>query len=247
MAMITSMASQSSIAIFNMKPSQRFQSNLLRPVSNFGVPKQRIGLGFFSTRRSNDFSAIKIKRDFAVHSSILPGGSSSPSNSMKGWLLGMVVTIVLPFFTHKWGPLLKWTKSIESVVETVEQITNSVESVAEKLHEVAENIEESLPQGNLRNVFDFIENTAEEIAKGADVAGDLIDKIQEVEDKVEAFIEQSERAKETHKATTTTTTTSTTNTTTGSVAVAEVESQKVHLLVEPMTINEVLKEAGGQV
>ena len=63
------------------------------------------------------------------------------------------------------------------MVETVEQITNSVESAAEKLHEVAEHIEESLPQGKLRNVFDFIENTAEEIAKGADVAGDLIDKV----------------------------------------------------------------------
>ena len=72
-------------------------------------------------------------------------------------------------------------------------------------------------------------------------------QIQEVEDKVDAFIEQSERAKETHEVATTTTTT------TGSavVAVTQVESQKVDLLVEPVTmvnveVNEVVKETGGQ-
>ncbi|KAM7518545.1 hypothetical protein LguiB_017507 [Lonicera macranthoides] len=242
---ISSMASQSSIVVFDMKTSQRFQSNLLRPSCNLGLPKLRIGSGFLvMTPRLNDFSTIKIKRDFVVNSSsISPGGSGSPSNSMRGWLLGMVLTIVLPFFTHKWGPLLKWTKNIESVVETVEQIANTVESAAGKIHEVAENIEESLPQGKLRDAFDFIENTAEEIAKGADVAGDLIDKIQEVEDKVEAFIEQSEQAKETHKVATTTTTTTTT--TARSVAAAQAETQNGD--VEPtdtvnVEINKVVKE-----
>ncbi|KAM7518543.1 hypothetical protein LguiB_017505 [Lonicera macranthoides] len=234
MAMITSsMASQSSVFKFNVKPSQRLQMNLVKPISSLGLPKQRTGSGFLSTRRSNDFSTIKIKRDFAVRSSIFPGGSDFTSNSMMGWLLGMAMAVVVPFFTHKWGPLLKWTKNIESDLEIAENIVNSVESAAEKLHEVAETIEESLPQGKLRNAFDLIENTAEEIAKGADIAGDLIDKIQEVEDKVDAFIEKSERAKETEKVATTTTTTTTTT-----KPVAQVENQKGDLSAEPVdTVN----------
>ena len=60
-------------------------------------------------------------------------------------------------------------------------------------------------------------------------------QIQEVEDKVDAFIEQSEKTKETQKVATITTTTTTT---TKPVAVAQVENQKGDLLVESVgTVN----------
>ncbi|KAM7518546.1 hypothetical protein LguiB_017508 [Lonicera macranthoides] len=244
--MTISMTSRSSIMIFNTMSSQRFQSNMLSPDCNLKQPKQRIGSSFLSARGLKDFSTIKkINRDFAVNSSTAPSESGSPSNPMRGprgWLLGTVLTIALPFTAHKWGPLPKWKKDIQLMVETVERITNKVESTAGKLHEVAEHIEESLPHGKLRNAFDFIENTAEEIAKGANVAGDLIDKIQEVDEKVDIFIEQSKLAKETEKVATTTTTT----TTTKSVAVAQAETQNGDSLVEPVAtltvVNEVVKE-----
>lgn len=66
-------------------------------------------------------------------------------------------------------------------------------------------------------------------------------QIQEIEDKVDVFIEQSKLDKETHKLATTTTTT-----TIESVSVAQVETQKGDVIVEPAAtvtvVNEVVKK-----
>ncbi|KAG8378300.1 hypothetical protein BUALT_Bualt08G0123100 [Buddleja alternifolia] len=132
----------------------------------------------------------------------LPSGSSS--NSIKGWILGMV-SLVLPFFTNKWGPLWVLKNRIENAVETVEEIVETVEKVAEEVDKIAENISDDLPEGKIKDLVELVENVAEKTAKSADSLDDLIDKVylanvQEAEDQMESFVESlDEEAKKSSK------------------------------------------------
>ncbi|CAA2989530.1 Hypothetical predicted protein [Olea europaea subsp. europaea] len=130
-------------------------------------------------------------RNFAVYASSAPGAplpSGPPSNSMS-WILGMVVSIILPFFTHKWGPLWVIKNRIENALQTVENVVDVVEKVAEEVDKIAEDIVDELPEGQLKNIAHFVEDIAEKTAKNADSIGDLIDKVQEAEEKVECIVE----------------------------------------------------------
>lgn len=66
---------------------------------------------------------------------------------------------------------------VETVVERAEQIVDTVEKVAEKVEQVAEGVLQNLPAGNLKNVVSVIENVAEKTGDGAELIGDLIDKV----------------------------------------------------------------------
>ncbi|CAA2989531.1 Hypothetical predicted protein [Olea europaea subsp. europaea] len=131
-------------------------------------------------------------RNFAVYASSAPGAplpSGPPSNSIRSWILGMVVSIILPFFTHKWGPLWVIKNRIENALQTVENVVDVVEKVAEEVDKIAEDIVDELPEGQLKNIAHFVEDIAEKTAKNADSIGDLIDKVQEAEEKVECIVE----------------------------------------------------------
>ncbi|KAL2467863.1 uncharacterized protein Fot_51388 [Forsythia ovata] len=131
------------------------------------------------------------KRKFVFNNSS-PGASlpsQAPSNSLKNWILGIVLTIVFPFLTNKWGPLLKIKNEVDTAVETIEEITEVVEKAAEVVDKVAENIADHLPEGGkFRKTIDFIENVAEKTAKDAQLVEDIINKIQEVEGDVESIV-----------------------------------------------------------
>lgn len=69
-------------------------------------------------------------------------------------------------------------EEVEETVDTVEQIVDVIEEIAKKVDEVAEGIATDLPEGgNFKKAVDFIEDVAEEIAKDAKFAGDIIDKV----------------------------------------------------------------------
>lgn len=132
-----------------------------------------------------------MQRNIAVYSSV-PGAplpSTPPSGSWNGWVLGIVVSVILPILTKKCGALLLNFKNIEAAVDTAERIVDVVEQVAEQVEKVAEDILDDLPAGNLKDVVSVIENVAERTGDGAEVLGDLIDKVQEVEEKVESIVE----------------------------------------------------------
>lgn len=137
----------------------------------------------------------KSNRSFAVFNSGLPGvplPSGPPSSgSWNGWILGIVLTFVVPFLTNKWGPLLKIKNEVETAVQTVENVVDAIEKVAEEVEKVAEDVAENLPAGNLKNAVTFIENVADEIDDTAEVVGDVIDKVQEVEEQVESAVESA--------------------------------------------------------
>ncbi|OMP07495.1 hypothetical protein CCACVL1_01292, partial [Corchorus capsularis] len=53
--------------------------------------------------------------------------------SWKFWLLGMLMSVVLPFWRGKWGPLMKIKQEVETIIDTVEAVTDVVEKVAEQV------------------------------------------------------------------------------------------------------------------
>ncbi|KAL1821800.1 hypothetical protein ACET3Z_016669 [Daucus carota] len=176
------------ISCTSITPLPRYRALVFNPIFETRV-RGHGNKSLYSANRSLRFSTwqheSKIKRNFAVYSSIppevpvssggLPGGLPG---SWKNWLLGMVVTVLIPLLTNKWGALLKWTQQVESAVQTVEDIVEAVEDAAEKVEKFAEDIIEDLPE--------------EEVAKDAKQIDNVIDKFQEVEDKVHAYIEEKQ-------------------------------------------------------
>ncbi|KAK6114815.1 hypothetical protein DH2020_007084 [Rehmannia glutinosa] len=133
------------------------------------------------------------RNSFGVYANSVPGDplpSGPPSNSHPmSWILGLVVSFVLPFFTNKWGPLWVLKNRISNAVQTVEDIVEAVEKVAEEVDKIAEDIADDLPQGKLRNLVELVENMAEKTAKTADCLDNVIDKVQEAEDQVDDIVE----------------------------------------------------------
>ncbi|GFQ02368.1 hypothetical protein PHJA_002380800 [Phtheirospermum japonicum] len=133
----------------------------------------------------------KNRRRFLVRS-VVPGAPppSEPPFNFINWIVGVSITVVLPFITHKWASLLKLKNEVETAVETVEDIVEAVEKVAEGVEKAAEDIADDLPEGGaLRKAVDFVEHVAERANRDAQLVGDFIDKVQEVEEKVEGYVE----------------------------------------------------------
>ncbi|MBA0623767.1 hypothetical protein Godav_009209 [Gossypium davidsonii] len=104
---------------------------------------------------------------------LIPAGSS-----WQLWALGTLVPLLLSFTTSKWGPFLKLKNEADNMLEAAEQITDVVEDVAGKVEEIADQVGEQLPDGGkLRATLELVEDLAEETAKNAHLAGDLIDKV----------------------------------------------------------------------
>ncbi|KAK4429583.1 hypothetical protein Salat_1258900 [Sesamum alatum] len=117
-------------------------------------------------------------RKFSVYS-VQPGAPlpPQPPSSSLSWILGIVLTIILPFVGNKWGPLLKFKTEFDTAIETIEEIVEVVEKVAEVVDKVAEDISDDLPDGGkLKKVVDVVEDVAEKTAQDARTVGDVIDK-----------------------------------------------------------------------
>ncbi|XP_030949889.1 uncharacterized protein LOC115973788 isoform X2 [Quercus lobata] len=152
-----------------------------------------------------ELAVSKRKMDVTVHSSI-PPVPSIPSNPAspgpwKHWIVGLIVSAILPLFGIKFGPLLKLKQEVDTVVEAAEEVAEVVEKVAEEVDKVAEEISEHLPEGGkLRVAVKIIEKVAEKTAKDAQLVEDVIDKVEEVEKDVESLIDPViDQAKKTSK------------------------------------------------
>ncbi|XP_009799084.1 uncharacterized protein [Nicotiana sylvestris] len=194
--MTTSILLQSSTSISHACWSRyRYHSISLYPIFSFKILKNKDVSSFGDHHNSLSFlgsrkgllTSDKIKRKFVVSSNGQPGGplpSPPSSNPFNGWLIGILLSIILPFFRNKWGSLLQLKNTVEDVIETVEEVeevVEDVENVAEKVDKVAEEIGKDLPEGQLKDTLKAVENFSEETAKFALAAGDIIDKVQDVE------------------------------------------------------------------
>ncbi|KAL0326224.1 UNVERIFIED_CONTAM: hypothetical protein Sradi_5191700 [Sesamum radiatum] len=186
-----------STALIRTKPYPRSQQVLCwNPISKLGmISKCRDdGISFWGNKTGVMSNNYKTKRNclFVVYANSVPGAplpSGPPPSKSMSWILGLVVSFILPFFTNKWGPLWVIKNRIDTAVQTVENIVEAVEKVAGEVDKIAEDISDDLPQGKLKDLVDFVENVAEKTAKTADSLDNIIDKVQEAEDKVEDIVE----------------------------------------------------------
>lgn len=118
----------------------------------------------------------------------VPGLSDNP------WIAGIAGLLVgVPFLIQR---LLTLTREVDMAAETVEKIADAVEKVAEEVDEAAENIAESLPEGGLKKFVNLVEDIAEETAKDAEKVEEWMDKVEEIDDKLEAFLQQQSEGTE---------------------------------------------------
>ncbi|KAL0326095.1 UNVERIFIED_CONTAM: hypothetical protein Sradi_5178800 [Sesamum radiatum] len=185
----------------DVKPSRRFQVRIsLISSSNFATfdhSDQSVWWGKTRSCRKDE----KSRRRFHVCNVVEPGAPppSEPPFNFISWILGVAITVVVPFFSGKWASLLKLKNEVETAVETVEEIVEAVEKVAEGVEKVAEDIADDLPEGGrLRKAVDFVESVAERASKDAHLVGDFIDKVQEVEERVEEYVESLAEESTTH-------------------------------------------------
>ncbi|KAL5779797.1 hypothetical protein ACOSQ2_010534 [Xanthoceras sorbifolium] len=133
-----------------------------------------------STRHMNTCSALPE-----------PPLSSDPSpHSWKLWILGMLISAVLPFWRSKWGPFQRLKNQVDAALETAEHVAEILEDVAEEVEKVADEVADHLPQGGkLKEAVTFIENVAKETAKDSHRVDEFIEKVEQVENDVESLID----------------------------------------------------------
>ncbi|XP_019190402.1 PREDICTED: uncharacterized protein LOC109184813 [Ipomoea nil] len=123
-------------------------------------------------------------------SGVLPFWPPS-DNSWLGWAVGLGVS--LPLVTAQ---LIALSKQVEAAAEAVEKVAEVVENVAHDVDKAAEDFKVKLPDGRLKDIVESIEHLAEETAKDAHIVEDLMDKVEEVDEKlVEILSQKSEQAK----------------------------------------------------
>ncbi|CAN4092407.1 unnamed protein product [Withania somnifera] len=139
------------------------------------------------------------QRDLVVHAAAETGDLLSGvipflptgENSWVSWAVGVGVTV--PLLTAR---LLMVTKQVSLAAETVEKVAEAVEKVADDVDKAAEEFAAKLPEGGkLRGIVESIEHLAEETEKDALLVQGLMDKVEEVDEKLEAFINNQFTAK----------------------------------------------------
>ncbi|GAA0142664.1 hypothetical protein LIER_03509 [Lithospermum erythrorhizon] len=140
----------------------------------------------------------KIRRRKFVVSSIEAGNpvpSSGPPSSShwKSWVLGIIVSVILPLATGKLGPLSLIKDKFDIALKKVENIVETVEKVAGGVEKAAEHLLDELPDGQLKKVVSIVEHIAEKAAKDADSFDDVIDMVQEESEKIEEHLDEAEK------------------------------------------------------
>ncbi|XP_031123815.1 uncharacterized protein LOC116026625 [Ipomoea triloba] len=129
--------------------------------------------------------------------SLPPGPPNNSNNSnLHGWILGILISVILPLLYRKRGTLMQVKNMAEKALYTVEETVERIERAAEVVDKVAENVADDLPAGKFRATVRSIENVAEKVDKSAEALGDFIDKVQEANDKVKLSEEIEEKKAE---------------------------------------------------
>ncbi|XP_026435588.1 uncharacterized protein LOC113333294 isoform X3 [Papaver somniferum] len=99
------------------------------------------------------------------------------------WILGAMLTLILPFWKAKWQKLLRLEEVVEHVAETVEKVA----VVTEKLSmEMADKIP---GDGELKKAVLFVERVSQEAEKDARLTEDILHKLDDLKEDVEKLID----------------------------------------------------------
>ncbi|KAI3513713.1 hypothetical protein L1887_21052 [Cichorium endivia] len=191
----------SQISLHETLTHRSYVSLPFNPISGFPVNKHTVARAPLTTTN------IATRWDrMIVYANVDPAGipsppPGSPPGSWKNWVIGILMTFIIPLVTTKGGIIKLLLQKVDQIVNTAEHITDMVESVADKVDKVVEELADDLPESSqLKKTLDYIEQVAERVEKDAQNAGDFIDKVQEMEDKMEDLMEPVlEEAKEVDK------------------------------------------------
>ncbi|KAM0950858.1 hypothetical protein DsansV1_C04g0045901 [Dioscorea sansibarensis] len=102
--------------------------------------------------------------------------------STTKWILGLIVTMMVPFWTNKWNNLLK-------LEDEVKMTTKVVEKVATMAEKASAEIANKLPENSdLKQTILSVEKISEKTAKEAHLALDIFHKVDELKEEVSMFI-----------------------------------------------------------
>ncbi|GAV87869.1 hypothetical protein CFOL_v3_31294 [Cephalotus follicularis] len=102
------------------------------------------------------------------------------------WLLGSILTLLLPFWKEKWQKLRKIEGEAEMVVEEVRHVTEVVEKVATVAENVSMEVADALPeQGKLKKAALLVERVSNATAQEAHFANDIARKVHALEQDVD--------------------------------------------------------------
>ncbi|CAD5191395.1 unnamed protein product [Musa acuminata subsp. malaccensis] len=114
----------------------------------------------------------------------------SPLSTWARWVLGSMLTLILPFWEKKWRTLLRIEGEVEMVTDAVEEVFEVVEKVATVVEKVSSEVAERLPEeGKLKDAVLSVEHVSREAAEDAHLAKDIIHKLDEVKQEVELILE----------------------------------------------------------
>ncbi|KAK6923378.1 hypothetical protein RJ641_011682 [Dillenia turbinata] len=120
--------------------------------------------------------------------------NKSHFHGWKQWMAGIVLSILLPSFKYKWGPLQVLKNKVDMTMEAVDSVSEVVEEIAEKVEKVADEVGDKLPEdAKLKDALESVESIAREAAKQAELTQQLIDKLQEKEKEVEVILGEEKR------------------------------------------------------
>ncbi|KAM0949037.1 hypothetical protein DsansV1_C06g0066031 [Dioscorea sansibarensis] len=129
------------------------------------------------------------KDDMEVRNSgVGPASSSNPlfsfinAPSWITWLMGGSVVPSVSFYK-------RIRKAQDRVEATVDAVAETVENMAEKVEKISSNMINVLPEGTLKKMVLNIKKTAVTIDKSAEKIEILIDKLDDIEAKVDAFVD----------------------------------------------------------
>ncbi|XP_073007159.1 uncharacterized protein [Typha latifolia] len=178
-----------------------FASYYRRNVCLLGHPGNRthdLGLATLDQRRylsGNRHSKIKTKMEtIADQSDKKPKSSRLPSRlsffTWARWTFGSILTILLPLWHNKWMGLLQIEGEVEMVADVVENTAEVVEKVATMAEKLSSDMADRLPEDTkLKEAAVFVERASKEIAEEAQLAQDIIHKVDKLVEEVETFLD----------------------------------------------------------
>ncbi|XXG40451.1 hypothetical protein AAC387_Pa01g1165 [Persea americana] len=196
MSMIIALPSKN-IYGFNLLSNHGARNRVNSPSSRFDVARSNRGGRFFANH-GMQWGIIGCQVSSTIMHAFmgdLPGATPPPTPNnfptWASWLLGTLISLILPIWKLKGGFLRKIGNTVEEVVETVEDVAEVVEDVAEAVEHISSDVADSLPgSGALKNAALWVENASKEVAEDAKQALDIIHKVDDLKEEVEKGFEE---------------------------------------------------------
>ncbi|XP_072978702.1 uncharacterized protein [Typha angustifolia] len=119
-----------------------------------------------------------------------PLPSRLPIFSWARWAFGSILTILLPLWHNKWMALLQIESEVEMVAGAVENTAEVVEKVATMTEKLSSDVADRLPEDTkLKEAAVFVERASKEVAEEAQLAQDIIHKVDKLVEEVETFLD----------------------------------------------------------